>query len=465
VGPAPPAARRIKLLGRAGDFYAAYLWKSDEAEPARAYLAERGFDEDLLRRYRVGYAPGGGSVLARRALKQGYSRQDLVDAGLARHDGGDFFRARIMFPIADAQGRVQGFGGRTLDPHERAKYVNSAEGPAFRKRRLLFALDLARPSASKRGWIAVVEGYTDVLGLAKAGIDNAVACMGTSLTTEQLRLLAIPADEVRLCFDGDRAGQEAAWRSVEAARGVNVRLSAVPLPPGSDPGDLAGTADGLDRLRALVEHPEPMLSYLVRSRIARAGRTAAERGAAYDDVDGLLRGFPDNPERTEAVRLAASLLELTQSQEERLLNGARRDGGDPARPPQEAAARLGADEVRERRFLQMAAALPARAGSYLSMLAEDAFDLPAHRRAFTLLVAGEPLERWPDDLQGLAIELQASVVRAPDERELQEAAYRLGERSIVRRMHAARDAGNDSEYLQLRTLLNRLREARRHTTE
>ena len=187
------ADRRSDLLERAAGFYAAYLWGADEAAAAREYLLGRGFDQALLRRFRVGFAPSGGigalgpgpagGLLARPS----WSRPAWRGCAAARPQ--DFFQGRITFPIADARGRVQGFGARTMDPNERAKYVNSPEGPGFRKRRLLFGLHLARATAARQGWIVVAEGYTDVLALASAGVEACVACMGTSLTSEQLRAL------------------------------------------------------------------------------------------------------------------------------------------------------------------------------------------------------------------------------------------------------------------------------------
>jgi len=467
------AARRsrLELLGRARDFYAAYLWKSDEAAHAREYLTDRGFDEDLLRRYGVGYAPGHGSILAARALKQGFTRAQLLDAGLARERGGrpvDFFTSRITFPITDARGQVQGFGARTLDPNERAKYVNSPEGRAFRKRTLLFALDVARVSAAKAGWICVCEGYTDVLALAKAGIENAVACMGTSLTTEQLRLLARTAGEVRLCFDGDRAGQDAAWRSVEAAEGVTVRLTAVPFASGRDPGDLAAEPGGVEALRSAVTAPQPMLAYLVRARIDRAGGSAAGRGEAFDDIARLLGRFPEGIERDEALRVAASRLEVSAGATEvmvrRLEEAAERvgqeEGGRPAPSPRRTIVeRLGVDEIRERRWLAMALNMGPAADEERDRLTAEAFDLPEHRRVFDALSSGQSVEDWPEDIAGLGVELRAMVSRTPHELELREATYRLQERLLERRAAAARERGDDGAYLEIRSLLNRVRAA------
>ncbi|MEQ9093987.1 MAG: DNA primase, partial [Miltoncostaeaceae bacterium] len=205
--------RRATLLERAAAYYGECLWRAADAAPAREYLAGRGIPEELLRRFRIGWAPRQGGGLTARALREGYRPQELADAGLARLRGSsasDFFMGRITFPIADARGRVQGFGARTLDPNERAKYVNSPEGGHFHKRHLLFGLSEARVAAAKSGSVVVVEGYTDVLGMVAAGVESSVACMGTSLTTAQLRLLSRPAREVKRCLDPDAAGERAA---------------------------------------------------------------------------------------------------------------------------------------------------------------------------------------------------------------------------------------------------------------
>jgi DNA primase len=460
------AERRRELLDRAADFYAEYLRRAEEAAPARAYLAGRGFGEALLRRFRVGYAPGGGQVLAGRALAQGFSREELEAAGLARVRGGvahDFFTARITFPIADARGRVQGFGARTLDSAQRAKYVNSPEGPGFQKRRLLFGLSLARAEAARRGWIVVAEGYTDVLALAAAGVDAAVACMGTSLTTEQLRLLARVAREVRLCFDADRAGQEAAWRTVEAARGVPIRLAAVALPPGRDPGDMAGSPEGLAELRRLVEAPEPLVPCLVRARVGRADRRSLDdRDRAFTDVVELLRRLPDSLEKDEAVRLASGLLGLSPALEARLFARVRQGAPPPSAPGRGPGSALAADAERERRLLSLAVALPDLAPRYLADLPPEALGSPEHRRARELLVAGVGPEAWPEELLALGIELQARATEAPaTEAELREAVFRVEAPMLERRAAELREAGEEGELLRVLALLNRLRAATR----
>jgi DNA primase len=457
--------RRRALLERAAAFYAEYLWRAEEAAPARDYLAGRGFSEDLVRRFRIGYAPGGGAVLAGRAIREGFPREALVDAGLARMRGGqaaDFFASRIMFPIADSQGRVQGFGGRTLDSKERAKYVNSPEGDHFKKRSLLFGLAEARAPAARAKHFVVAEGYTDVMGLIAAGVEPAVACMGTSLTTDQIRLLRRWAPEVRLCFDADAAGEQAAWRTVEAAAGVNIALSAVALPPGRDPGDLVRDAEGRAALARAVDRSEPLVSSLIRSRVSRAGRSPREREAALEDIARLLRHFPDSVEKDEGVRLTAGLLQLSQGLEERLRQSSRQDAPAAAVVPERASA---PQEVRERRFLAMAVALPGHARSYLEGLPPDAFEIEAHRRAFELMRSGvDDPEAWPDDLADVALAVRVELAGAEvSEAELREAAYRVELPMLERRASELRDAGDDEGRLQALDLARRVRAALRGT--
>lgn len=457
------ADRRRRLLDRAASFYAEYLWRADEAAPAREYLLGRGFEEELVRRLRVGYAPGGGAVLAGRALKEGFRRDELIDAGLARRRGGqvgDFFTSRIMFPIGDSQGRVQGFGGRTLDPNERAKYVNSPEGPQFTKRKLLFGLAEARVAATRSKYFVVVEGYTDVMGLMAAGIDSAVACMGTSLTTEQIRLLRRWAPEVKLCFDADAAGQQAAWRSVEAGADVNLEWSAVQLPIGQDPGEMAADEAGREALAIAVQTSQPLVTSLIRSRIAKAGRSSREREEALTEIAGLLRRFPDSVEKDEGVRLTAGLLQLSQGMEERLRQASRGDAPAADVVPSGATS---PDEVRERRFLAMALARPLPARPYLDSLSPAAFQGEGHGRAFELIRDGQvDLEQWPEDLAPVGLALRIEIAGSePNDAELREAAYRVELPMLERRAAEMRMRGDEKGRLEALDLARRVRAALR----
>ena len=464
---APAQARREakrhreQLLERAAAFYESYLWQAGEAAPARDYLFGRGFDEELMRRFRIGYAPSRGTILTERALKEGFSRAALQSAGLSRAGGADFFTSRVMFPISNSQGKVQGFGGRTLDPNERAKYVNSPEGDHFRKRTLVFGLNQARSAASRSKYFVVAEGYTDVMGLTAAGVESAVACMGTSLTTEQLRLLQRWAAEVRLCFDSDEAGEHAAWRSVEAAVGVQLSFSAVRLPPGRDPGDLAGDEEGRGTLFRAVDESEPLVASLIRSRVRRAGPSPRGRQEALEAIAGLLKALPDDRvEKDDGVRLAAGLLQLSQGLEERLRQSVRQDAPPAAVLPR---AELSPQEVRERRFLAMAVALPDAARTFLDSLPAEAFEVEEHRRAFELLRSGDAdLDAWPADLADVSLAVRVGVADAEvSETELREAAYRVELPMLRRRAAEQRAAGDEDGYLRTVELEQRVRAALR----
>lgn len=452
------ADRRLELLDRACAFYVNCLWSGDEAAPARDYLLGRGFEEDLLRRYRVGYAPASGSALSTGAARQGFTREQLADCGLSRTGRGgvtDFFQGRVMFPIADARGRVLGFGGRVMPGADGPKYVNSPEGPRFRKRELLFGLHEARAVAAKTGWVCVVEGYTDVLALAAAGVESAVACMGTSLTSQQLRELKRVAGEVRLCFDGDAAGESAARRTHDARRGIPLRLSALRLPAGSDPGDLASRPGGLAALREIVERPEPLVVALVRSRCSRADTTAAGRDEAFADIEAILSAEPASMERDEAVRVAIGLLSVPPSLAARL------EAGAAARPsgPSTVSQSLGRDEELERRVLVLAVALPRVGAEELRALPEGSFEVPGHREAAEQVAAGRDVAQWPEHLRALGHELRARAGESESVEELREAVLRLQERALERRLATARAASDEAAVVRIQALLARVRGA------
>lgn len=467
-------ARRLELLGRASAFYREYLWRAPEAAVARDYLASRGFDEALVRSFDIGFSPSSGTGLAERAAAQGYSRAEMLEAGLGRERGGgvvDFFVNRIMFPIADARGRVMGFGARTLDPTQRAKYVNSPESPRFQKRRLLFALHRARPVAAKAGRMVVVEGYTDVLAFAKAGHDEVVACMGTSLTDEQVREMKRVADRIVLCFDGDAAGQKAAWRSAEAAAENIMDLDALALPEGADPGDMARTADGVQALAALPERAQPLVGSLIEYRARAAGESSSAREQALNDIARLMRRVPDSVEKDEGVRMAAGALYLSPAMEARLREAS---GYTTTAAPHEPAPAptLEPERARERQFLARAAASPQDAAEVLSDLPDEVFAEHAHRRALALLREGTPPERWPDDMQELALALRVEgaslavdVGTTPDVRRaaLREAAMRVQIPALERRAAMLRERGNEQERLKVLDLTRRLRAALRGT--
>ncbi|MXP40781.1 DNA primase [Altererythrobacter soli] len=255
------------VMAAAQNWFADTL-RSDEGRKAREYLAGRGFDGHTIERFGFGYAPD-----ARGAMKKALEKFEepmLVEAGLRIVVDGkepyDRFRGRLMLPIQDARGRVIAFGGRILDSGktDAPKYLNSPDTPLFDKGRTLYNLHRAGPGSRQSGRIVVVEGYMDVIALAAAGIEEAVAPMGTALTERQIELLWRLVGVPLLCFDGDAAGQRAAMRA--AARALPLlrpghSLSFVHLPAGMDPDDLL-RRDGRAALDRLLAEPHSLLDTL-----------------------------------------------------------------------------------------------------------------------------------------------------------------------------------------------------------
>ncbi len=296
--------RLSALLERATSFYERVLWESDGGAQARDYLSSRGFGEPVCREFRLGLAPGG-ATLARRAIEEGYTRDELAAAGLVNRRGNDYFSGRLLFPLSDARGRVCGFQARKLreDDPMRAKYVNSPEGELFRKGDLLYGLDKARRAIAKQDRAVVVEGNTDVLALHQAGFEPVVAAMGTALTERQLRELSRLTHKLYLCFDADSAGEEATLRGMKLAVAQGFDVHVVPLPPGRDPAD---APEEFDRQLAAAL---PLVLYWVQ---IEAERALPDKGAAFERGMKVLEGFKDSPARQDAVRYLADRLDLSR---------------------------------------------------------------------------------------------------------------------------------------------------------
>jgi DNA primase len=250
---------------------------SNQGGEARVYLERRALSRETQQAFRLGYAPNDRYALRDHLAGQGVDKALMVEMGLLAAGEGisvpyDYFRDRVMFPITDTRGRVVAFGGRALAKEVRAKYLNSPETPLFHKGRTLYNLHGARKAAHERGSIIAVEGYVDVIAMTLAGHPETVAPLGTALTEDQLGLLWRHADEPILCFDGDKAGQRAAFRALDLALpllapGRSLRIAL--LPGGQDPDDLlrSGGPAAIDHLLAAALP----LSELLWRRAVEAG--------------------------------------------------------------------------------------------------------------------------------------------------------------------------------------------------
>ncbi|MHB8659440.1 MAG: DNA primase [Solirubrobacteraceae bacterium] len=309
--------RLYSLMARTAVYYSRYLWDAAEAAGARDYLLGRGFAAEILREFRVGYAPSAWDRMLLASRKAGFSEAELHTAGLVQRSRTgqvyDRFRGRIMFPTSDARGRVRGFGARAMRPNQQPKYLNTSDGELYHKREVLYGIELARTSAARAGRMILVEGYTDVLALHQAGLRNTVGIMGTSLTEEQVRELERTVGVLELCLDADRAGQEAMVRAARLASGSKLELRVVPLPDGRDPGDLIAT-DGAEALAALVAGSRPFVAFAIERALGRAALGTAEgRDHAYAEVQPLLAELGPSAVREELVRKVAGMLGLSEA--------------------------------------------------------------------------------------------------------------------------------------------------------
>ncbi len=304
--------RLTQAVGAAVDFYHQILLEAPEGRTARGYLRSRGFDGDAARRFKLGWAPDGFDRLVSHLRNAGYSRTDLVDAGLAfvnRSDRAqDQFRARLMFPVFDARGEPVGFGGRSLDDNG-PKYKNSPESSLYHKSRILYGLHWAKAEIAAHGEAVVCEGYTDVLAYHLAGVPTAVATCGTALADGHVEVLKNLARRVVLAYDGDRAGQEAAARWYEWEKRYEIELRVARLPDGRDPGDL--WPDGADALRDSVSGAEPFLRFRLDRVLAGADVSSPEgRARAAEAAARLVAEHPSDLVRDQYVMLLAGRLDI-----------------------------------------------------------------------------------------------------------------------------------------------------------
>jgi DNA primase len=358
--------RLRKLLDTAARYYHHLLRHAPEAEAARAYVARRRLNADTVALFSLGYSLPGWDGARAYLTEQGYSVEELIKAGLLVHKEEtdsvyDRFRDRLMIPIRDVQGRVIGFGARTLDPAGVPKYLNSPQTPLFDKGRTLFGLDVARQAIRQQDQVIIVEGYMDVMQAQQAGFANVVAQMGTALTEPQLRQLQRYTQHLILALDPDAAGLQATLRGVEVARetlsdewepvfdprglvGYEARLGAeiriLRLPAGRDPDTLI--REDPHWWMRLVAEAAPVVDFYLQ--VLTEGRNLTDTKVKAEIVDALLpllRAVANPVERADYVQKVARMLRLDERAVQSRLDGVsaaahadqRRQWETTAKPP------------------------------------------------------------------------------------------------------------------------------------
>jgi DNA primase len=424
--------RLVEANAAAAEFYATQLVTDTDAVTGRRFLTERGFDGDAARHFGVGFAPKGWDALTKYLTGRGISREDLVNAGLAKESQRgsliDRFRGRLLWPIRDLGGEVVGFGARKLfDDDQGPKYLNTPETPLFKKSRLLYGVDLAKGDIAKRREAVIVEGYTDVMACHLAGVTTAVATCGTSFGEDHvtvLRRLLMDADEMRgqviFTFDGDAAGQKAAVRAAELDQRFSAQTYVAVAPGGQDPCELRQTK-GDAAVAELIRSRTPLLEFVVRAESVNYDLdSAGGRMAALDKVVPLLRRVDDRGLRLQYADSAARILGFVDPEpvRERVLGEAARPRPEQ-KPPQRAAApapRSGLDPLVRTEMQVLAAVLqwPGYAAPEFDEIPAEAFTVEEHRaiREVIARVGGVAYGSGQRSVEWAATVLEA----APDDR-------------------------------------------------
>ena len=351
-GAATDHGNRARILAAnksAEDFFIAQL-TTPEAEPGRAFLGERGFDQAAAERFGIGFAPRGG-LLAKHLKGLGYSEEELIVAGLLgkgeRGDVYDRFRGRLVWPIRDVTGSTLGFGARKLlDDDNGPKYLNTPETPVYHKSQVLYGLDLAKRDIARGRQVVVVEGYTDVMACHLAGVTTAVATCGTAFGVDHIKIVrrvigdvenadTTGTGEVIFTFDPDEAGQKAASRAFAEEQRFAAQTFVAVAPDGLDPCDLR-LNKGDDAVRRLIKTRKPMFEFMIRRRLAEhdletvEGRVAALRAAAP-----VVAGIRDQALGIGYVRNLAGWLGMDPAEVSRAVAAARNSSRPAETTPRE----------------------------------------------------------------------------------------------------------------------------------
>lgn len=428
-----------EVLELAASYYSARL-AGPEGAAARAYLSERCIGPELQRHFRLGYALPEKYALRDHLAARGVAVAAMIAAGLLIHGEDiavpyDRFRGRIIFPISDAFGRVIAFGGRALGPEVQPKYLNSPETALFHKGAILYNHHHARRASQESGRVIAVEGYIDVIAMTGAGYPETVAPLGTALTPEHCELLWRMAEEPVLCFDGDRAGRKAAYRTIDMAlplTGPGRSLRFALLPEGSDPDDLVRSG-GRQALESILAHPWPVAELIWHRETAGKSFLTPERRAGLERrVYEIVRAIKDETLRRhyhsdfrarmfeffrphpQALGKAVS---FGPTRERRPWQRTPRGAGPPPVSPGLAASPLlrpGSPTLPPREGLILLLLLnhPLLIGQNLEELADVEFSCPeaaALRDALLAYAADRPCGPVPSDSSSLARELRAAL--------------------------------------------------------
>jgi DNA primase len=418
-------AQLIDLMRWAQKKYQDYYFEDPAADAARTYVGERKIAGTLVRQFGIGFSPVEGNWLAKEAGREGIDCELLVELGLLlpRDEGRgyfDRFRERVMFPVRDTQGRVIAFGGRILPSSHLAarqgKYINSPTTPLFNKSEVIYGLDMARHAGTKDGYLAVVEGYTDVMMAHHCGFQSVVATMGTALTAQHVSQLRRFAPKVVLIYDADAGGISGVDRALELFVSQDVELAVATLPNGLDPADLLSKPDGADSFRKGIESAKDALEFKLESLLSRSDGGIEGSRRMIDAVLGVMAVAPPVPSRGGQMKQELILNRLAHRlgvKQQSVWARFRELQNDRRKAEQRSSERIRTDESTE---------------SVRPSAAPD----PLARQLLQLLLAEPPLTL------AARLRIPAEDVRHPDARRILDELYSLAEAGEIADLDALR---------------------------
>ena len=301
----------------ANDYFQDQLFNADEGRAiGLSYFKERGFREDTLKKFQLGYSPEKSDAFSAHALKEGYKIEFLEKTGLTipkESRNYDRFRGRVMFPIHSLSGRILGFGGRILKSNVKAaKYLNSPESEIYSKSKVLYGMYQAKNSIVKKDRCLLVEGYTDVVSMHQTGIENVVASSGTSLTVDQIKLVKRFTNNITLLFDGDAAGLKAALRGVNLILQEGLNVKVVTFPDGEDPDSYAKKVSSEELENYIEEQAKDFIEFKCSLLLAEAKEDPIKRAELIKDIAATIALIPDTISRTVYAQSSSTILGIDE---------------------------------------------------------------------------------------------------------------------------------------------------------
>lgn len=298
----------------AGEYYHDKLFNSNDGQAiALSYFKERGFLEQTIKQFKLGYSPSEPKGLTNKAIDKQYKEEYLKEIGLTSKNGYDFFRNRVMFPIHNVSGKIIAFAGRTLSSAKnQPKYINSPETPIYNKRKVLYAMHLAKSEIRKKDNCYIVEGYTDVISLFQNGVSNVVASSGTALTAEQVRLVKRYTENITFLYDGDPAGIKAALRGLDIVLENDMNVKLVLLPEGEDPDSFITKSGSQEFQNYLDTNAKDFIYFKMDLLLEEAGDDPVKRSKLINNIIGSISKLRDPIKRSLYIRQCALRLEIDE---------------------------------------------------------------------------------------------------------------------------------------------------------